>query len=150
MKRSGARAASAPAKERPAKAKKVPGNDDVAPERVLAADLSSQAIAKAKKEFSAATPFAHHVIESVFDNAFLESVRKELETKAEWNPLSNDLYTFEQSDDLKKTKLPNLTKMRDIIYSEEFRAFISGVTGIELSEQVDASAARYSVRALCC
>lgn len=113
---------------------------------VIAADLSPAAIEKARKAFQAGQPFSHCVLESVFDDAFLESVRRELETKGKWEPMSNDLYTFEQSDDLKKTKLPQLAKMRDVIYSAEFRAFISGVTGIELAEEVDASAARYRVR----
>ena len=143
MKRSGARSTSAP-KEHPLKNAK--GTEGSATQDILAADLSPAAIDKARKSFAAASPFAHHILDSVFTDSFLESVREELETDAKWHPLSNDLYTFTQSDDLKKTKLPNLAKMRDVIYSENFRAFISGVTGIQLDEQVDASAARYTVR----
>lgn len=137
------RASSIVVDEKPSK--KISTKSDENHDNPLAADLSSSSINKAKLSFDAAKPFPHCVLQPVFTNSFLESVLTELERKAKWQPLCNDLYKFSQSDDLRKTKLPNLARMRDIIYSPIFRAFISGVTGIELGEQVDASAACYNV-----
>lgn len=60
-----------------------------------------------------------------------------------WFPKNNDLYTFEQTDDLRVSELKPIKDFCSAIYSEEFRGFLESITGIKLDTKVDISSHIY-------
>jgi hypothetical protein len=60
-----------------------------------------------------------------------------------WFPKNNDLYTFEQTDDLKCSPHPTIKTLCSALYSKEFRSFLESLTGIQLSDKVDISSHIY-------
>lgn len=92
-------------------------------------------------------PFRCGVIDNlVSDPLSLLNLKRELIAKEPFYHKSNDLYEFFQSEDLKKTPLPSIQKLRAAIYSEEFVELVSRITGLELSnhsEKIDLSSHRY-------
>jgi Rps23 Pro-64 3,4-dihydroxylase Tpa1-like proline 4-hydroxylase len=104
--------------------------------------LTNELVETIRDDYKSHKPFNYTVLPSFMDESFLKEVAKELESE-EWFPKNNDLYTFLQTDDLKISEKPNLHKMKEVIYSPEFRSFLQGVTGIELNSVVDISASKY-------
>ena len=101
---------------------------------------------KLAKEFKSGTPFPHLSIPNFFDEDFLKGLKSEILGKLEFKDRINDLYQFKQSDDLKGSKLPQVQKLREILYSEAFRQGLESITGIQvddLSEKVAINAAIY-------
>lgn len=96
-------------------------------------------------EYASGQPFPHLRLADFVDGAFLESVRAELATLT-YHVRANDLFEFFQSDDLKSVDAsshPAVAKLRAAIYSPEFLAAVTAVTGVELNDTVDMSAAIY-------
>lgn len=60
-----------------------------------------------------------------------------------WFPKNNDLYTFEQTDDLRVSELAPIKNFCRAIYSPEFRGFLESITGIKLDDKVDISSHIY-------
>ena len=60
-----------------------------------------------------------------------------------WFPKNNDLYTFEQTDDLRVSELAPIKDVCRAIYSPEFRGFLESITGIKLDDKVDISSHIY-------
>ena len=85
-----------------------------------------------KKEFKEKKPFPLVQIHDFMDNTFLEQVLEEVKEE-EFYLKSNDLYTFLQSNDLKKCEKPLISKVREVIYSQKFRDVLGEITGIKLS-----------------
>ncbi|KAM4614559.1 prolyl 3-hydroxylase OGFOD1 [Discoglossus pictus] len=89
------------------------------------------------------TPFPHGVVRPFLENSeFLEELREEL-LALNFHPKSNDLYKFKQSQDLKKRKEPHIKALRQLLY-EDFRQWLSDITGVELESTVDISCAQYN------
>nr|XP_020661773.1 prolyl 3-hydroxylase OGFOD1 [Pogona vitticeps] len=87
-------------------------------------------------------PFHHGVIPNfVQDEGFLEGLQKEL-LNLDFHEKCNDLYKFKQSDDLKKRREPYIAALREVLF-EEFRAWLSTVTQVELEPTIDLSCAKY-------
>ncbi|XP_062592706.1 prolyl 3-hydroxylase OGFOD1-like [Saccostrea cucullata] len=88
-------------------------------------------------------PFFHCVLSNlVLSENFIESLMDEV-LDLNFVEKNNDLYKFHQStEDLKTTKLPYLSALREVIYNT-VREWVTKVTGIELTAQVDMSCAMY-------
>ncbi|XP_042293479.1 prolyl 3-hydroxylase OGFOD1 [Sceloporus undulatus] len=87
-------------------------------------------------------PFQHCLLPNFIPKeSFLEELRKEL-LSLDFHKKSNDLYKFKQSDDLKKRREPHIAALRKVLF-EEFRAWLSDVTQVELEPTVDLSCAKY-------
>lgn len=90
------------------------------------------------KEYAASSPYKHAVIHRLIDDELLRSVRDEVRNNVQFAPKETDIYKIHQSGDLANldglddeslSKLPSLLALRDAIYSETFRKYVSTITG---------------------
>uniref|UniRef100_A0A8C3WTH3 2-oxoglutarate and iron dependent oxygenase domain containing 1 n=1 Tax=Catagonus wagneri TaxID=51154 RepID=A0A8C3WTH3_9CETA len=87
-------------------------------------------------------PFLHCVIPNFIQSQnFLEGLQKEL-LNLDFHEKYNDLYKFQQSDDLKKRREPHICALRKILF-EHFRAWLSDISKIDLESAIDMSCAKY-------
>ncbi|XP_024607265.1 prolyl 3-hydroxylase OGFOD1 isoform X2 [Neophocaena asiaeorientalis asiaeorientalis] len=87
-------------------------------------------------------PFLHCVIPNFIQSEnFLEGLQKEL-LNLDFHEKYNDLYKFQQSDDLKKRREPHICALRNILF-EHFRAWLSDISKIDLESTIDMSCAKY-------
>ncbi|XP_075045036.1 prolyl 3-hydroxylase OGFOD1 [Mixophyes fleayi] len=88
-------------------------------------------------------PFQHCVINSFIENSeFLNGLKEEL-LALNFNDKSNDLYKFQQSEDLKSRKEPHISALRKVLF-EDFCQWLSEITNVELETTVDVSCAQYN------
>ncbi|OAQ81940.1 oxidoreductase [Purpureocillium lilacinum] len=89
-------------------------------------------------EYATSAPYKHAVIHELVDDALLRSVRDEIRGNVEFTPKETDIYKIHQSgdlanldglDDASLAKLPSLLALRDAVYSEAFRDYVSAITG---------------------
>lgn len=90
------------------------------------------------KEYAESAPYKHAVIHELVDDKLLRSVRDEIRENVSFTPKETDIYKIHQSGDLANldgledkalTKLPSLLSLRDALYSEAFRHYVSHITG---------------------
>ncbi|XP_025226414.1 prolyl 3-hydroxylase OGFOD1 isoform X3 [Theropithecus gelada] len=87
-------------------------------------------------------PFLHCVIPNFIQSQdFLEGLQKEL-LNLDFHEKYNDLYKFQQSDDLKKRREPHISALRKILF-EDFRSWLSDISKIDLESTIDMSCAKY-------
>jgi len=91
-----------------------------------------------KSGYVSSTPYKHSVISNLIDDALLRRVRKEIRANVSFTPKETDIYKIHQSGDLANLdglddealgKLPSLLALRDAMYSDAFRSYISTITG---------------------
>lgn len=91
-----------------------------------------------KDEITDAKPYNWGTIRDLVDDDLLRAVRKEIETEIHFTKKETDIYKVNQSGDLANlsgldwndlSRLPNLYKLRQILYSEIYRDVIAHVTG---------------------
>lgn len=91
-----------------------------------------------EKEIIQSQPFRWGTVRDLIDDTLLRNVRKEVLSQIAFTKKETDIYKVFQSGDLANlsgldwddlSRLPSLFKLRAAIYSEEFRDFISNVTG---------------------
>lgn len=91
-----------------------------------------------KKEIAESKPYNWGTIRDLVDDDLLRAVRKEIETEIHFTKKETDIYKVNQSGDLANlagldwndlSRLPNLYKLRQILYSEVYRDVIAYVTG---------------------
>lgn len=89
-------------------------------------------------EYAASAPYKHAVVHGLMNDSLLRSVRKEIIDNIHFTPKETDIYKIHQSGDLANLsglpesaleKLPSLLKLRDALYGQEFRQWISTVAG---------------------
>jgi hypothetical protein len=103
---------------------------------------AGRARARAEWEASRGRPFSHVLLPSAFDAPLLRAAHAELAAQP-FRQLSNDLYTFEQTRELRAAPGGALARLTASMYAPEFREWLCGVTGVALDATVDLSAARY-------
>ncbi|XP_048211515.1 prolyl 3-hydroxylase OGFOD1 [Perognathus longimembris pacificus] len=87
-------------------------------------------------------PFLHCVIPNfIRSQEFLEGLQKEL-LNLDFHEKYNDLYKFQQSDDLKKRREPHISALRKLLF-EDFRTWLSDISSIALESTIDMSCAKY-------
>lgn len=118
------------------------------PEHVVRQDLlAPDSVASLQAQVKSSSPYPHVVLDLPFDDASLRRVKKEIEENIAATFKETDLFTmrqtgdfanFDKLDEKEKKKLEYVRKLRDELYSPEFRQFISSVLGCgPLSEQTD-------------
>ena len=89
------------------------------------------------KEYAESAPYKHAVIHELVNDKLLRSVRDEIRNNVEFTPKETDIYKIHQSgdlanldglDDTSLAKLPSLLNLRDALYSETFRDYVSKIT----------------------
>ncbi|KAH7163135.1 Oxoglutarate and iron-dependent oxygenase degradation C-term-domain-containing protein [Dactylonectria estremocensis] len=89
------------------------------------------------EQYAQSAPYKHAVINGLIDDSLLRSVREEIKANVSFTPKETDIYKIHQSGDLANldglddeslAKLPSLLRLRDGIYSEAFRNYVSHIT----------------------
>ncbi|KAJ1737628.1 putative component of NuA3 histone acetyltransferase complex [Coemansia sp. Benny D160-2] len=89
-------------------------------------------------EFAAAKPFPHISIAPFCSEELLQGVRREMMERLHFTQKETDIFKYHQSGDLanldglpedERQQLPCLQRLRDAIYSQQFRDLVSHVTG---------------------
>ena len=92
-------------------------------------------------DYAVSEPYKHAVVSDLVEDSLLRSVRSEILDNIHFTPKETDIYKIHQSGDLANLdglpasaldKLPSLLKLRDSLYSYEFRQWLSHVTGAGL------------------
>ncbi|KAM9460902.1 prolyl 3-hydroxylase OGFOD1 [Clarias gariepinus] len=87
-------------------------------------------------------PFPHCAIRNFIQSeSFVENLRDEL-LRLRFHSKSNDLYKFQQSDDLKKRNEHHISEIRSLLILQ-FRPWLSEVLGVDLEPTVDIFCAKY-------
>lgn len=93
---------------------------------------------KLEKDIKDSQPYRWGTVTELMDDTLLRNVRKEVLSEIAFTKKETDIYKVFQSGDLANlsgldwddlSRLPSLYKLRAAIYSQEFRDFISKVTG---------------------
>ncbi|EEH57846.1 uncharacterized protein MICPUCDRAFT_2294, partial [Micromonas pusilla CCMP1545] len=109
------------------------------------------------EEYKRATPYAHGVVSPLCDDSMLRRVRAEMRDNLSATFKETDLFKVLQTvdlvtiDDPEKggdpaiaAKIPALLRLRDAIYSQEFRDMVQTMTGCApLTDRIDCSANVY-------
>lgn len=88
--------------------------------------------------YSNSAPYPHAVVSNLIQERLLRDVRSEITENIHFTLKETDIYRIHQSGDLANLsnldqeslkRLPSLVKLRDALYSQEFREWVSQVTG---------------------
>ncbi|EFJ40470.1 hypothetical protein VOLCADRAFT_108132 [Volvox carteri f. nagariensis] len=106
------------------------------------------------EQYQSAAPYNHCVMRDIFNADLLRQVRDEIINNINATYKETDLFKVFQTGDLGNldsldpeaaAKLPGLMKLKKALYSDEFRAFVTTVTGCgELSPRTDCSCNVYA------
>ncbi|KAL0573293.1 putative component of NuA3 histone acetyltransferase complex [Marasmius crinis-equi] len=100
--------------------------------------LDHQNIARLRKEYEESQPFHYAFVEKLFQDGLLKNVKDECVSELNFSTKETDIYKVNQTGDLASLNylsdteislLPNILKLRDSLYSPQFRSFIRSVTG---------------------
>ncbi|CAK7214440.1 putative component of NuA3 histone acetyltransferase complex [Sporothrix curviconia] len=132
------RKAEAPAGETSAKRVKKVVSPETAKQRFRKGLFDSAVLDSYTKEYAESEPYKHAVIHGLVDDTLLRSVRDEIRENVSFTPKETDIYKIHQSGDLANldgledealAKLPSMLSLRDALYSESFRNYVSHITG---------------------
>ncbi|GAM86317.1 hypothetical protein ANO11243_043310 [Dothideomycetidae sp. 11243] len=100
--------------------------------------LDESTVTEYRDSYAASGPYRHAVVQPLMSDSLLRSVRQEIVENIHFTPKETDIYRIFQSGDLANldglpeaslSKLPSLLRLRDALYSSEFRGWISRVSG---------------------
>ena len=100
--------------------------------------FAPSSLASYKTAYQTSQPYPHGVIPSLISAALLKSVRHEITSHISFTLKETDIYRIHQSGDLANlsnldsdslSHLPSLLRLRDALYSPQFRAYLSDITG---------------------
>ncbi|KXS12350.1 hypothetical protein M427DRAFT_114212 [Gonapodya prolifera JEL478] len=105
----------------------------------FAPDLLSDATANRYRQlYGSGKPYEHTVVSNIFNEDILKAARKEMLESVQFTEKETDIYKVNQTGDLanldglpeeEKAKLATIQRIRDALYSSEFRSWVSKVTG---------------------
>lgn len=113
-------------------------DDETVSARLFPGLLDPANCQKHKHAYATSAPYKHAVISNLVEPSLLRAVRAELEEQVSFTEKETDIYKIFQSgdlanldglDDASLARLPSLLKLRDAIYSSQFRAYLSEITG---------------------
>lgn len=99
--------------------------------------FANDVLRKYTDEYATSAPYKHSVISGLIDDTLLRNVRREITENVSFTPKETDIYKIHQSGDLANldglddnalAKLPSLLSLRDAIYSDAFRSYVSHIT----------------------
>lgn len=98
-----------------------------------------------RQEYQSNTPYSYAQIKDLFHSEFLLSVKEEIKIQTKVNFKESDLFRVFQSIDFANlepgnelsTQLPNVMKLREVLYSQEWRSFVEKLCGLPPSTLVD-------------
>ncbi|KIK67585.1 hypothetical protein GYMLUDRAFT_36324 [Collybiopsis luxurians FD-317 M1] len=109
------------------------------PTSTFASDVLDPAnAAKLHKSYLGSEPFHYAVVGKLFQDELLQKVKDECLEELSFTEKETDIYKVNQTGDLASLNyldssqlslFPNLLKLRDALYSPQFRAFLRSVTG---------------------
>jgi Rps23 Pro-64 3,4-dihydroxylase Tpa1-like proline 4-hydroxylase len=104
---------------------------------------------KYQNEYIHSKPYTHAVIDELCNRDRMKAIHAEITSKITVDYKETDLFKVLQSKELGNISinddLPELLSLRTALYSDEFRGFISAVTGCnDLIDRVDCSLNAYS------
>ncbi|KAF7562202.1 hypothetical protein G7046_g1933 [Stylonectria norvegica] len=111
---------------------------DEAKQRFRAGLFDKKVLKTYTEQYARSTPYKHAVITDLIDDQLLRNVRDEVKANVSFTPKETDIYKIHQSGDLANldglddeslAKLPSLLRLRDGVYSETFRNYVSHITG---------------------
>lgn len=91
-----------------------------------------------RESYELSSPYPHAVVPSLIQESLLRSVRSEITSHIHFTLKETDIYRIHQSGDLANLSnldadslrhLPSLVRLRDALYSSDFREWVSAVTG---------------------
>ncbi|QRW01758.1 prolyl 3,4-dihydroxylase ofd1 [Ceratobasidium sp. AG-Ba] len=100
--------------------------------------LDESSVASLNAQYAASQPYKHAVIPKLFSDELLKSVKNEILDNVSFTEKETDIYKVHQTGDLaslsyltpeQQALFPSLLKLREALYSPEFRSFLRGVTG---------------------
>ncbi|KAI9476467.1 MAG: Oxoglutarate and iron-dependent oxygenase degradation C-term-domain-containing protein [Benjaminiella poitrasii] len=100
--------------------------------------FEKESISSIEKAFKESTPYFHCKIDTLIADDLLRKVRKEILSNLHFTLKETDIYKVNQTGDLANLdglpenelkQLSSLFELRNVIYSYDFRSFISQVTG---------------------
>ena len=112
--------------------------DDEAKARFRKNLFDKSVLAKYTAGYASSSPYKHSVITELVDDSLLRKVRTEIQANVSFTPKETDIYKIHQSGDLANldgldndalAKLPSLLALRDGLYSQTFRDYVSHITG---------------------
>ncbi|OAP55586.1 hypothetical protein AYL99_10559 [Fonsecaea erecta] len=119
--------------------KRVVSEDDSGIQSAFRSDLFEVDTREAfRKSYQSSKPYPHAVVPSLIQEPLLRSVRQEITTHIHFTLKETDIYRIYQSGDLANLSsldaeslknLPSLVRLRDALYSSDFREWVSAVTG---------------------
>ncbi|EMC94259.1 hypothetical protein BAUCODRAFT_36731 [Baudoinia panamericana UAMH 10762] len=113
------------------------GANDMRP-RFASGLFSDETVKSYSSAYATSEPYRHAVVSGLINDDLLRSVRSEIVENIHFTPKETDIYKIHQSGDLANLdgldpaaleKLPSLLKLRDALYSQDFRTWISRVSG---------------------
>lgn len=100
--------------------------------------FEEQTVTSYHESYAKSGPYPHAVVANLIQEDLLRDVRKEITENIHFTLKETDIYRIHQSGDLANLsnldqealkRLPSLVKLRDALYSHEFREWVSQVTG---------------------
>lgn len=129
-----------PHDERPAKRVKTAGQKDRSASDLFASGLLEEASTeKYAQAYTDSKPYHHSLIPQLFQDDLVRKVRDEIKANLVFSEKETDIYKVNQTGDLANldglegdelSKLENVGKLRNALYSDVFRSFLRKVTGV--------------------
>ncbi|KAK5944208.1 putative component of NuA3 histone acetyltransferase complex [Knufia obscura] len=100
--------------------------------------FETQTVKSFHDSYATSEPYPHAVVANLIQEDLLRNVRSEITENIHFTLKETDIYRIHQSGDLANLsnldqeslkRLPSLVKLRDALYSSEFREWVSEVTG---------------------
>ncbi|KAG8744241.1 hypothetical protein FRC12_014852 [Ceratobasidium sp. 428] len=100
--------------------------------------LDEPSVANLNAEYAASQPYKHAVISKLFSDELLRNVKDEILENVRFTEKETDIYKVNQTGDLaslsyltpeQQALFPSVLKLREALYSPEFRGFLRNVTG---------------------
>lgn len=100
--------------------------------------LADSTRSRLRDSYAASQPYKHAVLDALIDDSLLRAAREEIIAELSFTEKETDIYKVNQTGDLanldglppaEAAKLGNLLKVRDAIYSHDFRKWLQDVTG---------------------